>query len=102
MGGLDWRLGRLDLQKGKSAIRYQLFGRLPSAICILQAQPTQARTADATSSVLRPGSFPIAGTAPEKPFPGDRRERRQALEGLGGRSPLEMVRVYSSRRNMTI
>jgi hypothetical protein len=35
--------------------------------------------------VLRPGSFPIAGTAPEIPFPADAREPRQAVRGRSGR-----------------
>ena len=33
----------------------------------------------------RPGSFPIAGTAPEIPFPADTREPRQAVRGRSGR-----------------
>jgi len=38
-----------------------------------------------TDGVPPPGSFPIAGTAPEIPFPADTREPRQAVRGRSGR-----------------
>jgi hypothetical protein len=42
---------------------------------LVLARGRRPRTTDATGSVLPPGSFPIADTAPESPFPKCRRRR---------------------------
>src|ERR1035438_9430916 len=59
----------------------------PPASLKLPAGP-KMRIADTTGSMPRPGSFPIAGTAPEIPFPADTREPPAGPcgGGLGGGS----------------
>ena len=59
------------------------------------------RTTDATGSVARPGSFPIAGLAPEIPFPANTREPRRAVwerSGAPGATRREFGPVLSGRR----
>jgi hypothetical protein len=55
-------------------------------------------TADATGSRPRPGSFPIASTAPEIPFPADTRKPRQAVRGRSGRGLFVEVGTPVARR----